>query len=402
MIRGKRILIGVTGGIAAYKTAWLVRLFIKAGAEVRVVMTPSAMEFVTPVTLSALSKNPVVTEFSDKISGAWNNHVDLGLWADAFIIAPATANTIASMAEGKCDNVLLAVYLSARCPVFLAPAMDLDMYKHPSTQQNLQVLRKNGNHIIDPAAGELASGLSGEGRMQEPEDIFAYIENYFNANMPLKGKRVLVTAGPTYEAIDAVRFIGNRSSGKMGYAVADAFADQGADVTLVSGPSHVQCENRSVNLIRIESASEMHAECMKVFGDADIIVMAAAVADYKPEQAATGKIKKDSASLNITLVGTKDILSEMGKAKKKTQLLAGFALETDNELENAKSKLQKKNLDFIFLNSLNDAGAGFNTDTNLLTIITPDGKVSQTALKPKREIAKEIVNLLSSKFNSQY
>jgi phosphopantothenoylcysteine decarboxylase/phosphopantothenate--cysteine ligase len=395
-MRGKRIVLGITGSIAAYKSALLVRLLVKAGAEVKVIMTSSAADFVTPLTLSVLSKNPVLTAFTSSDSGEWNNHVDLGLWADAFVIAPATANTMAAMAEGSCDNLLLAVYLSARCPVFIAPAMDLDMLKHPGTQNNLSKLRSYGNHIISPTDGELASGLSGEGRMEEPENIFKILDNFFHENLPLRGKKVLVTAGPTYEAIDPVRFIGNRSSGKMGFALAETIADLGADVTLISGPTNLEIINRSIHLIRIESAAQMHAECMKVFPEAEITIMAAAVADYRPDSAANEKIKKQNDSLNISLTATKDILKEMGEKKRENQTLIGFALETENETINAKSKLEKKNLDFIILNSLRDEGAGFNADTNRVTIFDRKGTETVLSLKSKKDIAREIVTLLIS------
>ena len=400
-MRGKRIVLGVTGSIAAYKSALLVRLLVKAGAEVKVIMTPSASDFVTPLTLSVLSKNPVLTAFTDAESGQWNNHVDLGLWADALVIAPATANTLAAMADGVCDNLLLAVYLSARCPVFISPAMDLDMLKHPGTQANIAKLRTYGNHIIAPTDGELASGLSGEGRMEEPENIFSILDNFFHANLPLRGKRALVTAGPTYEAIDPVRFIGNRSSGKMGFALAESLANLGADVTLISGPTHLNVENRSIRLIRIESASEMHAECMKYFPEMEFTIMAAAVADYRPENPAGEKIKKKNDSLSVSLVATADILKEMGAKKKAGQTLIGFALETENETENAKSKLDKKNLDYIILNSLRDEGAGFNSDTNRVTIFGRNGTETVLSLKSKTDIAKEIINLLISSNPSQ-
>ncbi|MBL0104045.1 MAG: bifunctional phosphopantothenoylcysteine decarboxylase/phosphopantothenate--cysteine ligase CoaBC [Bacteroidetes bacterium] len=400
-MRGKRIVLGVTGSIAAYKSALLVRLLVKAGAEVKVIMTPSASDFVTPLTLSVLSKNPVLTAFTDAESGQWNNHIDLGLWADALVIAPATANTLAAMADGVCDNLLLAVYLSARCPVFISPAMDLDMLKHPGTQANIAKLRTYGNHIIAPTDGELASGLSGEGRMEEPENIFSILDNFFHANLPLRGKRALVTAGSTYEAIDPVRFFGNRSSGTMGFALAESLANLGADVTLISGPTHLNVENRSIRLIRIESASEMHAECMKYFPEMEFTIMAAAVADYRPENPAGEKIKKKNDSLSVSLVATADILKEMGAKKKAGQTLIGFALETENETENAKSKLDKKNLDYIILNSLRDEGAGFNSDTNRVTIFGRNGTETVLSLKSKTDIAKEIINLLISSNPSQ-
>jgi phosphopantothenoylcysteine decarboxylase / phosphopantothenate---cysteine ligase len=390
MLRGKKIILGVTGSIAAYKSALLVRLLVKEGAAVKVLMTEDAKDFITPLTLSVLSKNPVLSAFANKETGEWNNHVDMGLWADAFVIAPASANTIAKMATGICDNLLLAVYLSAKCPVFVAPAMDLDMLNHQSTKDNIERLKSFGNKIITPAYGELASGLIGEGRMEEPENILKELDNFFLANQPLSNKRVLVTAGPTYEAIDPVRFIGNRSSGKMGIAIAEEFADQGADVTLICGPSSQGIKNSSVKRIDIESAEEMYSECKKYSANSDIIVMAAAVADYKAEKDAKDKIKKNN-SLSVSLVSTVDILSELGQKKKNGQLLVGFALESNNELENAKDKLKRKNLDMIVLNSLNDKGAGFNYDTNKISIIDKKMQVKEFSLKSKTDVAKDIV-----------
>jgi phosphopantothenoylcysteine decarboxylase / phosphopantothenate---cysteine ligase len=390
MLRGKKIILGVTGSIAAYKSALLVRLLVKDGAEVKVIITEDAKDFITPLTLSVLSKHPVLSEFANKETGEWNNHVDLGLWPDAYVIAPASANTIAKMANGNCDNLLLAVYLSARCPIFIAPAMDVDMLNHQSTKDNIERLKSFGNKIITPGYGELASGLIGEGRMEEPEKIFSVLDNFFSENKPLKDKKVLVTAGPTYEAIDPVRFIGNRSSGKMGIAIAEEFAEQGANVTLICGPSSQELKNNSVRRINIESADDMHSECMKQFSENDIIVMAAAVADYKPEKNNQDKIKKNN-SLSISLVSTQDILSKLGEQKKNGQLLIGFALETNNELENAKDKLKRKNLDMIILNSLNDSGAGFNYDTNKISIVDKKMKVKELPLKSKTEVAKDIV-----------
>jgi phosphopantothenoylcysteine decarboxylase/phosphopantothenate--cysteine ligase len=370
VLSGKKILLGITAGIAAYKTASLVRLFIKSGAEVQVIMTPASKDFITPLTLSTLSKHPVHSTFYDKEeeNELWNNHVDLGLWADYMLIAPATANTLSKMAHGTCDNLLLATYLSAKCPVFFAPAMDLDMYKHPSTKKSLETLQGFGNLIIPATSGELASGLVGEGRMAEPEDIVSFIEKDLLSKLPLRGKKVLITAGPTYEAIDPVRFIGNHSSGKMGFAIASAAANLGAEVYLISGPSHQQIQHSFVHRIDVQTADEMYTAAHRYFKEVDIAILSAAVADYTPSKVAAQKIKKKDALLSIQLTPTKDILASLG-ALKKHQFLVGFALETDNELANAKGKLQRKNLDAIVLNSLQDKGAGFATDTNKITII---------------------------------
>ncbi|MCX6292159.1 MAG: bifunctional phosphopantothenoylcysteine decarboxylase/phosphopantothenate--cysteine ligase CoaBC [Bacteroidetes bacterium] len=397
MLKGKKILLGVTGGIAAYKAAFLVRLFVKEEAEVKVVMTNSAKEFITPLTLSVLSKNPVQYDFSVPGSGEWNNHVELGMWADVMLIAPATADTMAKMAHGICDNLLLAVYLSAKCPVYVAPAMDRDMLKHPSTQQNMKQLVSFGNKIISPSYGELASGLIGEGRMEEPETIFETIQKHFSAKLPLSKKKILVTAGPTYEKIDAVRFIGNHSSGKMGFAIAEELASQGADVILVTGPSSLTIQNNSILRRNVESADEMYRECMKHFDEVDGLVMSAAVADYKPEKTHSGKIKKHDQELQVKLVQTKDILSELGKKKKKNQFLVGFALETDNEVANAKEKIKSKNLDLVVLNSLKDTGAGFEKDTNKITIIDRNFISTEYSLKSKMEVAKDIVAAMVSR-----
>jgi phosphopantothenoylcysteine decarboxylase / phosphopantothenate---cysteine ligase len=394
MLKNRKILLAVTGSIAAYKSAVLVRLLVKAGAKVKVVMSPSAADFITPLTLSTLSKNPVVIEFVKNKKGEWNNHVELGLWADIMLVAPASANTLAKMASGICDNLLMAVYLSAKCPVYFAPAMDLDMYKHQSTKDNLKKLRSFGNKIIQPGTGELASGLQGEGRMAEPEEIIAFIEKELSRNMPLAGKKALVTAGPTYEAIDPVRFIGNHSSGKMGFAIAEALAAKGAEVTLVTGPSNLRLENNSIQRIDITSAEELFKASLKAFKNANIAVLSAAVADFKPAKAASQKIKKDKAETAITLVPTKDTLEALGKLKKKGQLLIGFALETENETANAKAKIKKKNLDLIVLNSLNDKGAGFKTDTNKITIIDRNNKISKFELKNKSEVAEDIVKTI--------
>ncbi|MBA4154595.1 bifunctional phosphopantothenoylcysteine decarboxylase/phosphopantothenate--cysteine ligase CoaBC [Flavobacterium sp.] len=396
VLKGKKVLLGVTGGIAAYKTASLVRLFIKAGAEVQVIMTPASKEFVTPLTLSTLSKNPVFSEFyndeneSDNQNATWNNHVELALWADLMLVAPTTANTLAKMANGNCDNLLMATYLSAKCPVYFAPAMDLDMYKHPTTIANLNKLSLFGNIMIPAEHGELASGLSGEGRMAEPVNIISFLENHLLQQLPLKGKKILITAGPTYEAIDPVRFIGNHSTGKMGFDIAFEAVQLGAEVILVTGPSHFQNDNSSIKLIRVTSSDEMYEQCHLFFDKVDIAIAAAAVADYKPKQIAKQKIKKTEAAFSIELEKTKDILASLGKIKTK-QFLVGFALETENEIEHAKLKIQKKNLDLIVLNSLNDEGAGFGKATNKITFIDKSFKIEPMPLKPKEEVAKDIL-----------
>ncbi len=391
MLRNKNIIIGVSGSIAAYKSAFLIRLLIKAGANVKVIMTPASLDFITPLTLSTLSKNPVLVNFAKDNSGEWNNHVEFGIWADAIVIAPASANTIAKMAGGICDNLLLATYLSSRCKVYIAPAMDLDMYKHPATTANLNRLKSFGNIIINPENGELASGLVGEGRMAEPETIVSFLENEFSAKLPFSKKKVLVTAGPTYEAIDPVRFIGNHSSGKMGFAIAEEFAKQGADVTLVCGPTNLVTTNKNIKRIDITSAEELYVASTKVFASCDIAVLSAAVADYKPTVTANQKIKKTANSKTIDLIPTKDTLAELGRLKKSNQLLIGFALETENELENAKAKIKKKNLDLIVLNSLNDKGAGFKNETNKISIINKHNKILNFELKNKSEVAKDII-----------
>lgn len=396
MLTGKKIILGITGSIAAYKAAILTRLLVKSGAQVKVILTSDAKEFITPLTLATLSKNPVYSEFKVDETGEWNNHVELGLWADALLIAPATANTMAKMANGLCDNLLLATYLSARCPVFFAPAMDLDMYQHPSTQKNIATLAGYGNHIINPNDGELASGLSGVGRLAEPEEIIEVLNSYFSNNTPLKGKKALVSAGPTYENIDPVRFIGNHSSGKMGYAIAHRLAALGADVTLVSGPSHQTVSNTAIKKVAVTSAQQMFDACTGVAAQQDIIVMAAAVADYTPTEVATQKIKKAEGEMNIALTKTADILKELGKNKKSNQVLVGFALETNNELEHARQKLENKNLDFIVLNSMNDKGAGFGVDTNKITLLDKAGKQEEFSLKTKQEVAIDIVNKIIS------
>lgn len=401
VLNGKNVLLGVSGGIAAYKTASLVRLLIKAGAHVQVVMTPASLDFVTPLTLSTLSKNPVYSTFynEDEANATWNNHVELALWADYMLIAPATANTLSKMATGTCDNLLMATYLSAKCPVYFAPAMDLDMYIHPTTKINFEKLHSFGNIIIPAESGELASGLSGEGRMAEPENIIQFIEKDLESKLPLKGKKVLVTAGPTYEAIDPVRFIGNHSTGKMGYDIALAAANLGAEVTLISGPTHLQMKHSLVNLIRITSADEMYNACYQYFGDTDVAIAAAAVADYKPKNVASQKIKKSEATLTLELEKNKDILLSLGQIKKH-QFLIGFALETENEIENAKYKIEKKNLDLIVLNSLNDKGAGFGKPTNKVTFIDKDFNIFENPLKSKELVAQDIVNLIVKKYEN--
>lgn len=397
MIKGKHIILGITGGIAAYKSAILCRLLIKAGAEVQVVMTPSAKEFITPVTLSALTGKPVVSEFFTANTGEWHSHVDLGLWADALVIAPATACTIGKMAHGVADNMLVTTYLSAKAPVFIAPAMDLDMMAHPSTQANLDLLRSYGNHIIEPAVGELASHLVGKGRMEEPENILRVLEDFFVKGQTLAGKRALVTAGPTYEKIDPVRFIGNYSSGKMGYALAEELAARGAEVTLVSGPVSVSTKHPGVTVIPVESAREMLAEAEKAFSEADIAVLTAAVADYAPASVASSKIKREESEIpTINLVKNPDIAATLGARKRPGQLLVGFALETDNEEAHALDKIRRKNLDAICLNSLRSPGAGFAVDTNLVTILTADGQSIPGELKSKRAVASDIVDFISN------
>ena len=393
VLKEKKILLGITAGIAAYKTASLVRLFIKLGAEVKVIMTPASKNFITPLTLSTLSKNPVHSTFYSKEdeNELWNNHVELGLWADYMLIAPATANTLSKMANGTCDNLLLATYLSSKCTVYFAPAMDLDMHKHPSSIESLNKLQSFNNIIIPATSGELASGLIGEGRMAEPEDIVSFIEKDIRSKLPLKGKKVLVTAGPTYEAIDPVRFIGNHSSGKMGFAIASAAANLGAEVYLISGPSNQQIKHSLVHRVDVVSAEEMYDASHMYFKDVDIAILSAAVADYKPKNSASHKIKKTDTTLELSLLPTKDILASLG-AIKKQQYLVGFALETNNELENAKGKLKRKNLDVIILNSLQDKGAGFAKDTNKITIIDKEFNEKAFKLKSKVAVAKDIMN----------
>lgn len=397
MLRGKKIILGVCGSIAAYKSAVLTRLLVKAGAEVRVVMTPSSHDFITPLTLSTLAKNPVLTRFVKDETGQWNNHVDTGLWADAIVIAPASANTIAKMANGLADNLLTAVYLSARCPVFFAPAMDLDMLRHPATQNNLKKLQAYGNLLIDPTYGELASGLVGTGRMAEPEAIQQYLENYFTQSQKLTGKTVLVTAGPTYEALDPVRFIGNHSTGKMGFAIAEELAKQGATVNLVTGPTHQHTNTPAINVVSVTSAEEMYTEAVNFFPAANITILAAAVADYRPKTRAEQKIKKKDETFLLELTKTRDIAASLGKLKQQGQFTVGFALETEHEQENAFKKLEAKNLDFIVLNSLNDKGAGFGHDTNKITILDRNHQVKSFELKEKTDVAHDIVQAIIQK-----
>jgi phosphopantothenoylcysteine decarboxylase/phosphopantothenate--cysteine ligase len=399
MISGKNILIGITGGIAAYKSAHLVREFIKAGANVKCIQTPASKDFITPLTLSTLSKNEVFSEFTtNEENPRWNDHVSLGLWADIFIIAPATANTLSKMSNGQCDNLLMATYLSAKCPVYIAPAMDLDMYIHPTTTENLHKLRSFGNSIILPESGELASGLVGLGRMAEPENIFKYIENDISSKLPLTHHKLLITAGPTYEAIDPVRFIGNRSSGKMGTELALNFANKGANVNLVLGPSRIHIKHPNITVHRVESASEMYTKAMTYFKDSTIVIAAAAVADYTPTVVREIKIKKEEGTPIFELKKTKDILADMGLQRAK-QFLVGFALETHNEVENAQLKLERKNLNMIVLNSLNDKGAGFQTDTNKITILTKSNKKLSFELKSKQDVAEDIVNTILTEIN---
>lgn len=396
MLKGKHIIVGITGGIAAFKIATLVRLLIKRGAEVQVVMTPNAKEFITPVTLSALTGKPVVSEFFSANTGEWHSHVDLGLWADALVIAPATASTIGKMANGIADNMLVTTYLSAKAPVFIAPAMDLDMMAHPSTVRNINLLRSYGNHIIEPAEGELASHLIGKGRMEEPENIVKVLEEFFSSSRPLSGKKVLVTAGPTYERIDPVRFIGNFSTGKMGYALADAAARAGAEVTVISGPVSVSPSERSVKVIGVESACQMAKECERLFPETDIAIMCAAVADYAPAEFHETKIKRESRdTVTLELKRNPDIAATLGSMKKMNQKLVGFALETDHEDENALKKLHSKNLDMIVLNSLAVPGAGFATDTNKVTVFKADSSKIELPLMSKKDTAENIIRLLS-------
>ncbi len=401
VLSGKKILLGISGGIAAYKTANLVRLFIKAGAQVQVVMSPASLHFVTPLTLATLSKNPVYSTFfnEEEGNGEWNNHVELGLWADFMLIAPATANTLSKMANGNCDNLLIATYLSAKCPVYFAPAMDLDMYKHPSTLDSFEKLKSFGNTMIPAESGELASGLVGEGRMAEPENIVDFLEKDIASKLPLKDKKILITAGPTYESIDPVRFIGNHSSGKMGFDIANEAANNGAEVILISGPTHLNVKNNSVKIVRVTSAQEMYDACHLFYEEVDVAIAAAAVADYRPKNVANQKIKKKESTLFIELEKTKDILASLGELKK-NQFLIGFALETENEIDHAKQKIQKKNLDLIVLNSLNDKGAGFGEPTNKVTFISKDFEIEPKELKSKEEVAQDIINKIIQFYNA--
>lgn len=395
MLKGKKIVLGITGSIAAYKAAILIRGLIKKGAEVQVVITPAGKEFITPITLSALTSKPVISEFFAQRDGTWNSHVDIGLWADAMVIAPATASTIGKMANGIADNMLITTYLSMKAPVFVAPAMDLDMFAHPSTQRNLNILRSYGNHIIEPAEGELASHLVGKGRMEEPENIVEALEAFFEKQNDLSKKKVVITAGPTYEKIDPVRFIGNYSSGKMGFALAEECASRGAEVTLISGPVQLKTTHPNIHRIDVESAEQMYKAAVEYYPQSDAGILCAAVADFAPESAADEKIKRKGDELHICLKPTTDIAAHLGKMKKAGQLLVGFALETNDERQNAQGKLERKNFDFIVLNSLNDKGAGFRCDTNKITIID---KIKQTdyPLKSKAAVAKDIIDRLAT------
>lgn len=395
MLKGKHIILGITGSIAAYKAAYIIRSLVKKGAEVQVVITPSGKEFITPLTLATLSSHPVISEFFSNRDGTWNSHVDLGLWADVMLIAPATASTIGKMANGIADNMLVTTYLSCKAPVFVAPAMDLDMFAHPTTQQNLDRLRSFGNRIIEPASGELASHLVGKGRMEEPDKIIEVLEEFFSEQQELKGKKIVITAGPTYEKIDPVRFIGNYSSGKMGYALAEACANRGAEVILVSGPVSLSTHHPAIKRIDVESADEMYEATVHAFQEANAAILCAAVADYRPENKAEQKIKREKdEELMLRLVANKDIAAALGSMKKDGQVLVGFALETQNGVQHATGKLERKNLDFIVLNSLSDAGAGFRCDTNKVSILERNGLITEYALKSKTEVAGDIVNKL--------
>jgi phosphopantothenoylcysteine decarboxylase/phosphopantothenate--cysteine ligase len=400
-LNGKHIVLGVTGSIAAYKAAYLLRGLVKEGAEVQVVMTPSAKEFITTVTMSALSGKPVISEFFSSDSGRWNSHVDLGQWADLMLIAPATASTLGKMANGICDNMLITTYLSAKSKVMIAPAMDLDMFRHPANTRNIEILRSYGNLIVEPAEGELASGLMGKGRMEEPENIIEEVVKFFDQKKKLLHKHFLVTAGPTYEKIDPVRFIGNYSSGKMGYAIADKLASEGARVTLISGPVSIKNTHKGVEVISVESAREMHGKCLQLFPHTDGTVMCAAVADFTPATFSDTKIKREKDNLTIQLMPTNDIAGDLGKMKKDQQLLVGFALETNDELSNALSKMERKNLDMIVLNSLNDPGAGFSGDTNKITLIVKGNKPAVFELKSKVEVAADIVDAIVAEMDKK-
>lgn len=395
MLKGKKIVLGITGSIAAYKACYIIRGLIKRGAEVQVVITPAGKEFITPITLSALTSKPVISEFFSGRDGTWNSHVDLGLWADAMLIAPATASTIGKMANGIADNMLITTYLSAKAPVFVAPAMDLDMFAHPSTQKNLEILRSYGNHIIEPGEGELASHLVGKGRMEEPEAIIKVLEEFFAEKQDLSKKKVLITAGPTYEKIDPVRFIGNYSSGKMGFALAEECAERGAEVTLIAGPVQMKTVHPNIKRINVESAQQMYEAAMENYPSADAGILCAAVADFTPQVVADNKIKRKGDEMTVVLKPTQDIAASLGKTKRDNQLLAGFALETNDELQNAQGKMERKNFDFIVLNSLQDQGAGFRHDTNKITIIDKNG-TTEFPLKSKREVASDIVDRMVS------
>lgn len=397
MLEGKHIVLGITGSIAAYKACLIARLLIKQGAEVQVVITPAGKEFITPLTLSTLTQKPVISEFFTRADGSWNSHVDLGLWADAMLIAPATASTIGKMAHGIADNMLITTYLSMKAPVFIAPAMDLDMFAHPSTQENMQLLQQRGVRIIQPGSGFLASGLEGKGRMEEPEQIVAALNGFFMEQSQLSGKRVLITAGPTYERLDPVRFIGNYSSGKMGFALAEECARRGADVTMVCGPVSLTTANARIRRIDVESAQEMYEAAVDAFDSADIAILTAAVADFTPETCADNKIKREGDQLVLRLNPTKDIAGELGRRKRDGQFMVGFALETNDEVNHAQDKLKRKNLDFIVLNSLNDKGAGFRHDTNKVTIINQEG-ATEYPLKTKKEVASDIVDAIVSQY----
>jgi phosphopantothenoylcysteine decarboxylase/phosphopantothenate--cysteine ligase len=398
-IKGRKILIGVSGSIAAYKAALLVRLLVKAEAEVQVIMTESAKDFITPLTLSVLSKKPVLSTFTDTETSGWNNHVELGLWADAIVIAPATARTLSKCAIGNCDDLLTAIYLSARCPVFFAPAMDVDMYHHGSTRQNIAQLKDFGNIFINPEYGELASGLIGDGRLAEPELIISALTDHFTRKPVAASKKVLITAGPTVEPIDPVRYISNRSSGKMGYAIAAAFASAGSDVTLVSGPTNLKIPHGNINLVKVETAQEMLNACQDFFSQSDVIIFSAAVADYQSKVISEQKIKKQGAEMSLELVKTPDIAGTLSNTKKGTQLVIGFALETEKELEHAQEKLERKGFDYIILNSLNDPGAGFAHDTNKITVIDKEKNIRRFELKSKDEVAADILNIVLDKWN---
>lgn len=393
-LKGKNFLLGITGSIAAYKAASLTRLLVKEGAKVKVIMTPLAKEFITPLTLATLSKNPILVDFFNPENGDWNSHVDLGLWADGYIIAPATANTMGKMANGVADNLLITTYLSAKCPVFIAPAMDLDMYKHPATQKSIETLKSFGNTFIEPTDGELASGLIGKGRMEEPENIIKNISEFYEKKKSLSNKNILITAGPTYEKIDAVRFIGNYSSGKMGYAIAEECANRGANVTVVSGPVKISTEHKNIKVVKVESANEMFNKAIEMFKKSDVAILSAAVSDYAPENKIKTKLKRKEGNLTLSLSPTCDIAAEIGKLKSNNQISIGFALEKENEFENATGKLKRKNFDFIVLNSMNDEGAGFNSDTNKITIIDNKLHKKEFNLKTKDLVAIDIIDKL--------